>query len=566
MKAENNHFAVMKLQIEKYISKTSAEATLKGFLYQFFLAIDKWLKFHIGDEDYKIYLEEDDDINIEVKDKIYYIQAKAYDSTNFTLNEPTFVKSIYHFYMLYCKYNSEKLVQFILDTNSKPGLRSNELSDWAKNTLKQQDKKNIYKIMNKNLEGSIDNTNHFTDEQKNSLKQGLYSDWYEFIDLIKLNFKYKDVDESINDFKISILNNMQNLNNKTNKNIILNRLLVEVFKRSIKKDKEKKELDRNLLNSILRGGEENNIMAIEETLNEIKNEIDNLNNKMDNIDNRLSEVYGMLNDSGKYVEDKKEILGNITIRSREKVENSLEKLSLSEFFIEDRNEPKNNYRQIKDESYWNNELLHKIDMFFINLAEIYSRNITIDLDKTHTSIAFYIGYTHLKRFSDTMYYIKNNDIYYEKQCENIDKFWTKDEEEIDSGENISVIVTSTMEPNYIKDFVKKFIEKDSLCTSKLLTFYLRNKNEEACNNCSINKENIEDLKNKLGKLILKESSGKKINLFLSCPNEFAYLLGRTLDKYDNIVLYEVKNYGSSSCDYVRTIDIKERKNKYKLMN
>ncbi|WP_027626934.1 dsDNA nuclease domain-containing protein [Clostridium lundense] len=554
MKTKNNYFEIIKLQMQKYISKTSAEATLKGFLYQFFLTIDEWLKIHLENKDYKIYPEKDDDIKIENKENLYYIQAKAY-SKRFTLNETAFIKAIYHFYILYVENNAKRLVRFTLDTNSQPGPKSNELRNWANNNLKNKDKENIYKTIKKNLEESIDFTNDFTNEQKNLLKQELSKNWYEFIDLINLNFRYKSVDESINAFKASILSNIKILNDHSSEHVILDRLLVEVFQRSIEEQQDDKKIDKNLLESILESGDENNIMVINEMIN-----------KTDEIISKINEIHTIIKDNVKPVEDKKEILENIMVRSREKIEDSLLNLSLSEFFIENSYEPSNNYREIKSQSYWNNELLDKIDKFFISLTEKYNTNITINLDKTHTSIAFYIGYWHLKRFSDTMYYKKNNDIYYEQEYGYVGKSWIWEEVLINNGDSVTIIVTSTMKPNHIKNCVKNFIKKDNLCTNKLVTFYLENKQQaEVCSNYSITKENIGILKNELGKLISEECLCKKINLFLSCPNELAYLLGRNLDKYENITLYEVKDYGSSDCNYVKTIDIKQRKNKFKSM-
>lgn len=102
--------------LKRFDIPRDADASLKGFFYQFLKTLDSWLINYNNDLDITIHCETEDDIKETLSDNLVFTQVKAYKD-NFNINSEEIVKSVFNFFSLYNKYRDEK-TKFVFFTNS----------------------------------------------------------------------------------------------------------------------------------------------------------------------------------------------------------------------------------------------------------------------------------------------------------------------------------------------------------------------------------------------------------------------------------------------------------------
>ncbi len=343
--------------IEKHKKLKSAEPTIKGFLYQFLVTLDKWIQMFNEKKFFEIYPENWDDIQIKLEHKTQYIQIKAYDSINFTLKNKNFLNSIKNFVELYIKNKMESNIEFIFHTNSNPGKKEDLMKRWIERDLTNLEKKEIYLKISEDLNKAIAKS-FKEDEKKDIIKQIIKDKWLDFIDLIKLVFEGITVDDGKERLENNILKNIKSMSSKyKNCESIFCRLLIEVIEKAIKEDSKDKKLDNELMRSILSDSEDNIIMDLEKKLKCMEISINDNINAMSikhseehrEIKKELTEIRNKQNQN---IEDMLDII----ISSKQNIGQMPYSLNLTEFF---KYEEGYGYKNIKNFNMWNNELLKK---------------------------------------------------------------------------------------------------------------------------------------------------------------------------------------------------------------
>jgi hypothetical protein len=112
---------------------TDAVATNRGFYYQYLHVLEKWLRHYIHDENISTLTEVDNDIK-EVGSSLIFTQVKCY-STNFSFNSVEIQDSLFHFYLLFLKYEHDSTL-FCFSTNTSITKSDKLLAKWcADNSL-----------------------------------------------------------------------------------------------------------------------------------------------------------------------------------------------------------------------------------------------------------------------------------------------------------------------------------------------------------------------------------------------------------------------------------------------
>ncbi|MCB2312910.1 SAVED domain-containing protein [Clostridium tagluense] len=541
-------------EIKKYIEKTSANSAIKGYLYQFLTTVRLWVELHgkyiNSNEEYKIYCEYEDDIKIETFDKVKYIQVKAYKD-EFSLTSQAVTKTIFNFFLLYLS-NNEKANMFIIESNSCATGKAELLNKWSSETLTEDDVYEIVRI----LKPYIDK--FYKEKFDKNISKDI--ELYNFIKLIKINFKKESIDKCTANEKDRILIDIKNITMKINKEILLAKLLQEVIEKSSSKNKCDRVLDKECLENILRKGEE---MIKNSTDKEYIDVIRDIEKKLSaRIMESKEEIIEKLENTLIYKssEDEEEkIKANCTkilIRSRKKIMNLEFELNLSEFFISN-NSSSDDYRKIKNLHFWNNELINKIDKLFVELDDniIKKEHLLIDMQYTHSSIAFYTAYNNHRRFGRKMYPIESGKIYYNRCYKDIKDKWNVEFTPLESGKDIAVIINSTENKKNVYSDIKTFIDHRESDIKELISFTLENNSQH-----SITTENVWELSNQVKEILDKYNN--RIHLFFICPNILTFIIGTKLDKKLDLVLYEHSNYqhdGTEENLYTESINIKKIK-------
>jgi hypothetical protein len=106
--------------LEELKVDTDADATSKGFLYQYLITLLEWLEYY-HNQDIEIYCETEDDIKILnlSNNSIIFTQVKAY-AKNFTIKSEEVKKTLANFYLLFHEYKEKGFTtEFIFQTNSE---------------------------------------------------------------------------------------------------------------------------------------------------------------------------------------------------------------------------------------------------------------------------------------------------------------------------------------------------------------------------------------------------------------------------------------------------------------
>ncbi|AYF54395.1 hypothetical protein DFH04_06595 [Clostridium novyi] len=528
---DENYYKQIINIIEKHKKDNSAEATIKGFLYQFLVTLDKWIEMYRQKKFFEIYPEDCDDIKIKSENKIQYIQVKAYDSINFTLNHDRFIKSVENFWELYIYNNMKPNIQFIFHTNSKPGNKAYLMKRWIEGNLTNSEKEEIYLNIKEKLNKTIEQK-FKEDKYKKTIKENIKNESLRFIDSIKLVFEETTVDNSKERLEHNILNNIKLINGCYKCKNIFYRLLIEVIEKSIKKNCKDKKLDNELLSSILHDSEENIIMKIEEKLDDMKNDINTMSNKHSAEHKEIKEeIKKIANKETHYIE---EDTLNVIVSSRHQLGQKAYTLDLTEFFKY--GEGYSCYKYIKSYNIWNNELLKKINVFFNNLIkEQNNQKHSILLDGIHYSIAFYIGYKYGKALRNP-YLKRENEVYKFKSINTDNNYKIYDNKTLlKDTKDVVVIINTSRDSESIKDEVKDFINKSNINRFSIINLTLGERND----NGSVDKNNFYYIASQMAKLIQKYvNKDQTIHLFSITTVEEIFAIGRLLFDMKNIILYE----------------------------
>lgn len=564
----NNYLVINERAAYEQIKNTAANNTINGFYYQFLVTVSKWLdlynEYKNKNESYRLYCEFEDDIKIEEKSSIKYIQVKA-NGSPVTNSRDSLKKTIYNFFLLYYyNKNTNREIEFILESNSYLGQNAKLIKNWSLKNLSKEDRIDLIASLKESIEPKLKEKNY---------KLPTDIDFNNFIDLISFNLKNQSIDKCNFEEKNLILKKIKNSDIEIDGGILLPRLLQEVIDKSSSKGKDNRVLDNKCLLDILKEGEDIIIKNTDDKYKEILKDIDdklefiNKNTNETNIDvkcikDNTYKIIEKMDNSNAISEENKKLINDIVlngrrilVRSRAEIDESETQLSLLEFFV--KGNPKKAYQNIINKDFWNKEIIYKINKFFDNIIKNKEKfeYVLMDLDSTHTSVAFYIGYMYYKAFTRKVFMVRSEKLFIKTSTQVEDNKLLKESVEILQGDDIAVIVNTTVSVSNSFNDIKNFI-----VNSRIPVKVINNYFTEKIGKDSITGENIRDLASEL--YLEFEKLKGKIHLFLICPNELAFLIGRELDKKSNIILYEYTNYcGDENKEpeklYVETIDTKK---------
>lgn len=558
----SDNYLVMNEKIAyEYIRNTAANHTINGFYYQFLVTVSKWLDLYIEYKDrneiYKLYCEFEDDIKIEEDNAIKYVQVKA-NKSPLTGSADSLKKTIYNFFLLYyCNKTIDKEVKFVLEGNGDIGKNSDLLKKWSSKNLSAEDRIKVIDLLKRIIVLKL---------KEKGKKSIVLNDinFNEFIDLISFNFKNQSVDECNFKEKNNILEKIKKSHIDIDAEILLPRLLKEVIDKSSNKDAHNRILNNERLIEILEDSENRIIEGEEKYRDMIKNIDDNtkvINNNVRHIKDNTDTIIEKIDNINPICEESKMLISDIRlngkrifIRSRSEIDESENQLDLSEFFV--RGNPKKAYQNIINKDFWNKEIIYKINNFFDEIVKNKEKMkyILIDLDSTHTSIAFYIGYMYYKAFTRKIFMVRSEKLFISIGIQEKHNKFLDESIEVLQGEDTAVIINTTVSVTNSFNDIKKFIIGSKLPVKVISNYFTENIGKN-----SVTTENIARLASDIY-LKLEEIKGT-IHLFLICPNELAFAIGRELDKKSNIILYEYTNYcgddeKESKKLYVETINTK----------
>lgn len=278
-----------------FLKDTSAEPTIKGFLYQYLHTMNEWINIVENKSDSIIYCEYDDDIAIVNHDKVEFKQIKCY-SKELNLSSDAIRKSIFNCFQIYLKYEDPcRIVNFHIVSNKKS--EDDIVNNWE--TFKANDFKNyeektiifIKDLVNKIIDGKKESSlNNSTYKIESSIKKhkdevdlqykelmGKVNsiDWIDFCKKIKFQFETID-NESL---EMNILDKIKKQNLKVPDKLFFARLLQVIIEKSSVKEEFKKEISLNSFNNLLNESEEAIISKLKQNNNLFSTEVSSFINE-----------------------------------------------------------------------------------------------------------------------------------------------------------------------------------------------------------------------------------------------------------------------------------------------
>ncbi len=249
--------------------ETEAIATNRGFYYQYLLTLNNWLDLFLSNRDAKIFCELEDDIYEfdEKNKKQIFTQVKAY-TEGFSLKSPEIKKTLLNFFMLFLQYKNDFDGYFMFYTNAGTKVNAGKyLKNWAAN---QENQLHIQKhfcddtraVLHEfiNLE-RIKKQKRIKDKDKRDkitnayvkLEKYLHSDLFkEFIVKIRWTFLDISTKSAIDIINTKISAKIQKLPKYGEiEKLLFARLLSEVYIKSTKEKEEERQLDKELIKTIL---------------------------------------------------------------------------------------------------------------------------------------------------------------------------------------------------------------------------------------------------------------------------------------------------------------------------
>lgn len=274
---------------------TDAPGTNRGFVYQYLKTLIQWLNNYQSGEDNLLYCEVEDDMKQinRAKSSIQWTQVKCYSSV-FNLGHPDIIKSLYNFFALFISYKSYE-TSFTFETNSKVSSKDVLLNEWiVKQTLMDFDRVLLAKLVvefqkmlketsfeakcsimksvadkintletkkssatkNKNKQAINDLKNELQNIEELGKELELnISDIEtvsEFINAIKWKFDDVTSDDSIEKLKGEAIQLLKQISpRQISTELYFNRLISEIFFKSIEVEIKDRCLDNDLLTEIL---------------------------------------------------------------------------------------------------------------------------------------------------------------------------------------------------------------------------------------------------------------------------------------------------------------------------
>lgn len=274
---------------------TDAVGTNRGFVYQYLKTLIQWLSNYQNGIDNLIYCEVEDDIKQinRARTTIQWTQIKCYSSV-FNLSHSDIIKSLYNFFVLFVGYNGYD-GNFTFETNSRVSGKDDLLKEWIRSQpLTEHDVELLAKVVVKIQRilsviaeetknslmkgiatkiGTLEAKKSSATKQKNKrllielknelqttelLAKGLeekISDIETVSDFIrKIKWTFDDIrsEESVHKLKAKAIQLLkQIIKSKISIELYFNRLISEIFFKSIESDIEDRCLDNELLAEIL---------------------------------------------------------------------------------------------------------------------------------------------------------------------------------------------------------------------------------------------------------------------------------------------------------------------------
>jgi phosphoglycerate-specific signal transduction histidine kinase len=321
---------------------TDAVGTNRGFVYQYLSTLIQWLNNYESGEDNLIYCEVEDDIKQINRERtaIKWTQIKCYSSV-FNLGHRDIIKSLHNFFVLFISF-SEFDGSFCFETNSKISSNDKLLERWLEsqtslesdvalltelvvkiqNTLSNsatKTKDNLMKVIANKI-STLENKKSSAAKKKNrqlinelkeehSSIEELFNEMQnkisdietvsEFIHKIKWKFDDIKANESVEKLKDQALQLLKEICPKnTAIDLYFNRLISEIFFKTIEIDIEDRCLDNDLLDEILSETKNqinenvdrkflDRFNSVEELL---KTEFDDVHKKLDKLVSNISEA------------------------------------------------------------------------------------------------------------------------------------------------------------------------------------------------------------------------------------------------------------------------------------
>ncbi|MFC9600198.1 hypothetical protein ACFTQL_20365 [Peribacillus butanolivorans] len=312
-------------ELALFKKNTDAIGTNRGFLYQYLKTLNSWVRNFIEEKEVVIYCETDDDIKeLDLINAITrFTQVKCY-STAFSIKSEDIQKSIFNFFILYAEYGCDYSGEFYFITNSSVNKSSELLEKWSQ-TKGAIDEKLLEEIVpvirgilidhfSKTKESFVKRYKEMINTRKEKIseneklnekivleieqienKKRMVLDQYDkaiafvdqedilidFIGKIKWQFDNISAEASIEELKkenLELVSKIKGL--ECVPNLMVGRLLTEVFHKSSEKLVEHRTLSNELIIRIIKESEEEIYQKADGILIGIYNRFDSIEEKI----------------------------------------------------------------------------------------------------------------------------------------------------------------------------------------------------------------------------------------------------------------------------------------------
>lgn len=317
---------------------TDADATNRGFLYQYLITLKNWVIKYIENTDFAIYCEYEEDImniNDSVNEKaIIFEQIKCY-TKNFSINSDEIRKSLFNFLILYLKYHKKVSTYFIFRTNTYFIKNSKILKYWIESQtninienhsklvtlirdemikiVKEESNKRIASIEKQIEKSKTKNAdNKYTEAIQNY--SSLISEYLkaeaeiieymgnnnnnnDFINRVTFEFGNENTTIAVQKAKNEIMELLKGIDSIEHAiNIVFSRLLTEIYFKSSTVEVEGRKLTRKLFEEIINETKE-------EMLNKSHPKLQNIVAELARHGEQLNQITGLSNDILNKVEE-----------------------------------------------------------------------------------------------------------------------------------------------------------------------------------------------------------------------------------------------------------------------
>ena len=251
-----------------------AIATNRGFYYQYLHVVLRWLDYYVNGVDNDIKTEVDEDIT-ELGDQLVFTQIKCYSSV-FSFKSTEIKKSLLHFFSLHLDHlNNAKPAFFQFVTNTKVADSEQLLQKWVltQDNIQKETLEQCGAIISEILLSEITaKTKRFSSkksisaDEKEVLESNLVAFQellnqqdmiHDFVKKVKWEFKEIPTGKAVEKIIIEIHNYLDHpIFEKRPKKVLFDVLLSEIYRISQLIDPEKRKVNKNILDNILRSNDD----------------------------------------------------------------------------------------------------------------------------------------------------------------------------------------------------------------------------------------------------------------------------------------------------------------------